>query len=445
MPLFPPQTMARHRSSLLRKKARVDSSSSACSMGGTVATRPLPREITSRLAPELYDHFLNALNDSKTTLFTCSLVCKAFLHHSRRYLFASVNLRPDLVKFLSEQAMETIVPFIRSVGLGGGWMREQQHEFNGIISFMTNLDNIRNIHIEAWSWDYLAPPAANALLSGQGKLFQTVTVLDLKFIHFPSLAILCNFASQFSALRGLFLDNVTWDKSQNGESKLDLAPPSFLSRLEKLTIRACACKMVLSWLLTVVTQDESRLSLLSIRFLSLPEVLVNEVALVNQLLSTIGPALEHLELGFLAHSQEDAAVISAQVASIDLSIHTHLRNLSIHQLTLYQFPRTPSSRTADPSPCVWLVPLLQRISSPVLSHLNFGIWLGEETQLDLIDWHALVRVLKKPMLNTSLRAMQFNIRGVEEEMDDQVQRWIKNRLRDWGHVDQFQRLHVSFE
>ncbi|KAJ7207082.1 hypothetical protein GGX14DRAFT_366727 [Mycena pura] len=418
-------------------------------MGQAASTTPLPLEITSRLAPELYDHFLDEFHASNSTLSTCSLVCKAWLHLCRRHLFFSVNLRPSFVQFLrdSPHAMATVYPYIRNVGLGGGWMREQQHEFNDIILFMITLENVRNMHLETWSWTYLAPPASAALLRGRGNLFQTLTVLDLKFIHFISFSTLRTFLSQFPALREILFDNVTWDTthddSDSGPDNSQLERPSFLTRFEKLTISACSNAPILTWLSNAVAEDGTAI-VPPIRFIRLPEILPHEAPLVGKFLSSLGASLEHLEIGFLAHNyDEDVPAIRA----IDLSLHPRLRTVRVHQLTLYQFPATPPTPTSSPplaevSPCFWLVPLLARINSPALSHLAFNIWLGEERQLNLIDWHALVRVLSDPRFG-SLRVLQFHVRGIEEAMDDEVRNWISHRLHDWDAVQE--RLNVSFE
>ncbi|KAJ7057824.1 hypothetical protein C8F01DRAFT_1151176 [Mycena amicta] len=403
MPLFPFHTMARYRSSWPTKKPRLGSTPSSDSSPDLMTrsrVAPLPREITSRLALELYDHFFNDLNDSKTTLSTCSVVCKAWLPHCRRHLFFSVNMRPEFVNFLhdSSHAMDTIAPFIR------------------------------NIHIDAWSPTYLAPLLVNGV-------FQKSTVLHLSSIHFPSFEILRTFACKFTGAA----------RTSETESTA-AAPPPFLSNFEKLAIHACSSNTIISWLLHAVSDDGARI-VPPIHSLVLPDIVPFEVALVNDFLKAIAPSesLKHLELGFLAHNYDDAPVICAAVGDIDLSIHPRLRTLRVHQLTLYHFPSTPTPPTPSRSfpPLAWLVCLLQRISSTALSELTFSIWLGEEKQLDVIDWNALVQILDGPAFRSSLEALQFNVRGVDDDMDDEVRGWIAHRLQDWKPVNE--RLHVSFE
>ncbi|KAJ7151156.1 hypothetical protein C8R46DRAFT_914399 [Mycena filopes] len=416
---------------------------------GAPTTTSLPLSITSRLAPELYDHFLDEFHASKSTLSTCSSVCRAWLSRCRHHLFFAANLRPDFVRFLraSPHALATIAPYIRNVGLGGGWMREQQHEFNDIILFMINLEHVREIHMETWSWAYLAPPAATALLGGQGNIFQTLTILDLKFIHFPSFPLLRTLLSQFPRLQELDFDNVTWDGTDDSEAadaSQPIHPPPFLSRFEKLSVCACSNEPIISWLSAAT--DEGTATAAPIRCLSLPEVLPHEATLVGKFLSALPSSLESLELGFLAHSGGNAPAIQDVVGEIDLSLHTKLRTIRLHQLSLYQFPSTPPTPTSPPlaeiSPYAWLIPFLSRIGSGELSEIAFDIWLGGEGQLDLIDWHALVRVLANPRF-PKLRLLQFNVRGIEEAMDEEVRGWIFHRLRDWDGAQDF--LKVSFE
>ncbi|KAJ7755353.1 hypothetical protein DFH07DRAFT_743260 [Mycena maculata] len=419
-------------------------------MGLGASTTPLPLSITSRLAPELYDHVLDEFHASKSMLSACSLVCKAWLPMSRNHLFFSVNLRPNFVRFLRESphAIATVTPYIRNVGLGGGWMREQRDEFNDIILFMITLEHVRKIHMETFSWTYLASPATTALLGGHGKVFQTLTVLDLKFIQFPSFAVLRTLASQFHGLRELIFDNVTWDAVED-DSQPDASQPErpapFLSRFQTLRIVASPNEPIISWLTSAVSEDGTAL-VAPIRSLNLPEILPHEAPLIGKFLSSLASSLENLELGFLAHNY-DAPALRDAVGKIDLSPHTRLRTIRIHQLTLYQFPSTPPTPTSpstvpDVSPYVWLVPFLARIGSSELSEITFNMWLGGETQLDLIDWNALVRVLANPLF-IRLDVVHFHVRGIEKDTDDEVGGWIFHRLRDWEGAQEC--LQVSFE
>ncbi|KAJ7145327.1 hypothetical protein C8R43DRAFT_926764 [Mycena crocata] len=452
----PLREAVQHRSARARsKKPRLDSSSRSDSptdnLGLGASMTPLPLSITSRLAPELYDHFLDEFHASKSTLSACSSVCKAWLTVCRHHLFFSVNLRPDFVNFIrdSPHAMATIAPHIQNVGLGGGWMREQQNEFNDIILFMITLEHVRRIHMETWSWTYLGSPATTALLGGQGNIFLTLTVLDLKFIHFPSFFVLRTLASQFPGLQELFLDNVTWDEteadSQSDTGQPEQSPP-FLSQLHYLRLYACSNEPIISWLSNAVAADETAI-IAPIHSLHLPEILPHEAVVVGTFLSSLASSLEHLELGFLAHNYDDAPTIRDAVGEIDLSQHSKLRVIRIHQLTLYQFPSTPptptsSSPLAELSPYVWLVPFLARIGSSELAEITFNIWLGEERQLDLIDWNALVNVLDAPHLS-KLDLVHFHVRGIEAAMDDEVRGWISHRLSDSDAAQAC--LQVSFE
>ncbi|KAJ7136001.1 hypothetical protein C8R44DRAFT_869694 [Mycena epipterygia] len=449
----PLRDTVQHRSSAVTRsqKGRFASSSRSDSpsdnMGLGAPTTPLPLSITSRLAPELYDHFLDEFHSSRSTLSTCSLVCKVWLPICRHHLFFSINLRPDFVKFLrdSPHAMDTITPYICNVGVGGSWMREQQGESTDMILFMITLDHVRKIHMETWSWNYLASPATTALLEGRGNVFQALRVLDLKFMQFPSFAVLRTLASQFPKLQELVFDNVTWDITEE-DPQPDISPPPFLSRFQKLKICACSNTQIISWLSMAVAEDGTAI-VAPIRSLNLPEILPREAPLVGKFLASLASSLEHLEVGFLAHNYDDAPAIQDAVGEIDLSLHTSLRTIRVHQLTLYQFPTTPptptsSSPLAEISPCLWLVPFLSRMGSSELSEITFNIWLGEEQQLDLIDWNALVKVLINPLF-AKLDLVHFHVRGIEEEMDDEVRGWISHRLRDWEGAQGC--LQVSFE
>lgn len=283
-------------------------------------TTSLPTHITARLALELYHNILSHFHSSKPTLSRCSLVCSAWLGACRYHLFFSVNLRPKLVQFLrgSPHASATITPYIRDVALGGGWMSEQKEEFNDVVEFMTNLENIRKLHLETWSWDYLGPVAAGTLLEAQGNRFQKLTTLDMRYISFPSFPVFRKFVSGFRLLQDLRLYNVTWEPSTNSSSPKSPASvllPSPPGSLRRLAIDSCPNMPILSWLSSddgsLVTerekgQPEARAS--PILALRLPEILPEETKLVASFLSTLGPSLEHLEVGFLAHNT-DATII----------------------------------------------------------------------------------------------------------------------------------------
>lgn len=301
------------RSQKARAPAPSRSDSPSEHMGLGAPTTPLPLSITSRLATELYDHILDEFHDSKSTLSTCSSVCHAWLPLVRSHLFFSVNLRPDFVTFLrsSPHALATVAPYIRNVGLGGGWMREQQDEFNDIILFMITLERVRKIHLETWSWSYLAPPAAAALLGGQGNIFQTVTILDLKYLSFPTFDVAASFAAQFPKLRELAFDNVTWDSAdfelEAASNPEEILPPPFLSRLQKLWVYACSNRPIILWLAS--EEAEGVMTAPPIRSLHLPEILPDEARLVAKFLPSLASSLEDLELGFLVYNYDDAPTV----------------------------------------------------------------------------------------------------------------------------------------
>lgn len=321
-------------------------------------------------------------------------------------------------------------------------MREQQDEFNDIILFTITLEHVRKIQMETWSWSYLAPATATTLLEGQGTIFQTLKVLDLKFIHFPSFSILRSLASQFTRLEELAFDNVTWDSPADDALDPETEckdPPPILPKFQKLAVSACSNTPVVLWLSG--TEESAPL-----RSLHLPEILPHEVSLVGKFLSTLASSLETLELGFLTHNHEDAPAIQDAVGEIDLSLHAELRTIRLHQLSLYQFPSTPptpgSSPLAETSSYLWLVPFLSRVGSSELTEITFNIWLGRERQLDSIDWNGLVKVLVNPLFS-KLELVHFHVRGIQEGLDDQVRGWISLRLRDWEGAQEC--LQVSFQ
>jgi hypothetical protein len=280
-------------------------------------TPSLSQHITDRLAAELYDRILDHIH-TVSTLTTCSLVCKSWLPSSRYHLFHEFNITPDFVKSMrsSLHAMETVAPYIRNVGLCGAWMAEEQYDFDSVMSFLLELDNVQGLYMETWSWDVLNSATSDFLIKAKGNFFHKIKKLHLKYAHFPSLSLLVQFICAFPMMEDLSLDNVTWDHELHPLSSS--LPPLLVNdttvkvrerdvhpiHLTTLYVRSCPVKPILSWLfngawdeLIGPIQDQP---IPPIRILSLPEILSDETNMVAAILTALGPSLQHVELGFMA-------------------------------------------------------------------------------------------------------------------------------------------------
>ncbi|KAF9459762.1 hypothetical protein BDZ94DRAFT_1312139 [Collybia nuda] len=422
-------------------------------------SKALPRHITDRLAAEFYDRILDHIHYSKSTLSACSLVCKSWFSTTRYHLFFEANLTPNLVRLIqsSDHAMETVAPHIRNVGLGGAWMKEKQHSFNHVMLFLLRLDNVQGLYIETWNWDVLNSATSNMLIRAQGTFFWKINQLHLKYARFPSFSIFTRFIQAFPLIEDLLLDNVTWDHIEYPFSALP--PPTFadtggtweqnkrLSHLTKLHIRSCLIDPILNWLI-----DQAQ-SIPPIRILSLPEIQSSEIKQVAVALRTLGPFLEHVDLGFMTYSPWGSPLQDPSDL-VDLSFNSNLQNIHIRQLTLYQFPddipgilqgsptwtQFHASSSNITSQFSWVSTLLSTISSSQVLKLTFTVWLGTEHQLDLLNWTAISDVLNKPPFS-SLKTFRIEILGMGRGRE-QVRGWLLARLGCWAPAEAT--LQVAF-
>ena len=271
-------------------------------------TTSLPLELSDRLSPELYDRIIDHLHSFKHSLATCSIVCQSWFPASRYHLFLDINLSPNLVHFLhsSPHAMETITPYIHNVTLGGAWLLEQRSEFDTTISLLLMLDNVRGLSLETWCWDFLSNASKNLLLRSQGTFSWNVTDINMRYIRFPSFSTLVEFIGKFPMLRTLSLDNVTWNFDNechiSGEPQVCSFRPLHLI---KLYVQSCFVEPILSWLFGDAFTHNAPTP--PIRVLALPETLPGELDIVGNVLRILGSNLQHVELGFLSVSFDDAA------------------------------------------------------------------------------------------------------------------------------------------
>lgn len=298
-------------------------------------TIPLPSHLTSRIAAELHDSIIDHLHSCKPALYSCSTVCKAWLPTCRYHLFSKVNLRPAFVEFLrsSPHTATAISPYISQVTLGGGWMREQQAEFNDVISFLLTLERVDELYLGTWSWDYVSTETTMSLLDARASLFQNLTKLAMTHIRFPSFDFLIRFISGFPVLKELSLHNIMWEAPKCPLSPLPSpsttnvqASPLLPSRLQTLNIFSSSNSPILYWVLTggrlhAATDHEQVVP--ALRKLVLSDILPTESHLVGSLLRTVGPSLQHLELGFLTHNASPHAIQGLHILTHTSSM-THM-------------------------------------------------------------------------------------------------------------------------
>jgi len=117
---------------------------------------------------------------------------------------------------------------------------------------------------------------------------------------------------------------------------------------------------------------------------------------------------------------------------VDLSYNTELKTIACHQVVLFHFPSREISMTAfqssnDPnSRYRWVTDILGTIQSRNISQITFHVWLSAESQLDLINWSALIRILLSPPL-AELRHLRFLVSGIGRDIN-LVEVWFRRRL-----------------
>ncbi|RDB30527.1 hypothetical protein Hypma_007185 [Hypsizygus marmoreus] len=356
--------------------------------------------------------------------------------------------------------METVAPYIRNVALGGAWTAAQRAEFDSVISLLLNLDNVRGLILETWSWDFLSGKSTASLLKSNGLLFQTVTILHLNYIRFPSFPLLATFVSGFSLLEELSFNNVTWDAGGHSLTPMlgvlkDRKWPLRLLQLRTLEVCSCPVKPILYWLFGDGSDNMSRSSQLeaqvpALRSLSIPEVLPNEISLVGSVLRKLGSSLHHLEIGFLTRSHDELDVTEL-LGLVKLSQNRFLHKIHIHQLTLFQFPpRAPlplsalpisndSTSSSNSSPYSWLIPFLSHVRSKIVE-MAFSVWFSEESHLEFIDWSAMAGILIQPEFS-GIRMLEVRVLGMGEGRRD-VRAWLLRRLTGWPRAKDV--LQVTF-
>ncbi|KAF8157010.1 hypothetical protein B0H34DRAFT_711615 [Crassisporium funariophilum] len=391
--------------------------------------------LIARFAPELCDRILDNLHDSKRDLSVCSTVCRSWLPTCRYHLFAEVAYQPDFAQLLytSTHAAETIAPHIRKIIFKGPL--SQYTDKNVLYRSFLHLNRLTKLYLERISWESMDPLTLTPFTAPKLATASNLAVLDLKYIHFPSFAVLAEFLDSFLALQELSVESVTWDcigsiSAGSASPVAAILPPS---SLKKLHIAFCHNRVVLNWLRYGVTsdivQDDKAPQRLFPRLaaLSLPDILPGDAEIVGAFLVALGECLECLEVGFLLneHAGRDSDAISD---AINLAPNSHVKHISLQGINLFQFPsrtmtRASSSHSSMLSspPYAWVSSILSTAQSADLQDITLHIWFSAETQLDMINWTTLSQVIN----DLKIPQICFNVSGLET---DRVEAWLQARL-----------------
>lgn len=402
---------------------------------GAAIVDPLPLHLTSRVAPELYDRILDNLHDSPSALSACSTVWRSWLPTCRYHLFSEVVLSQKFATFLRSRANQEVIPFIRKVIINGGWgdpNGKSEEDLFLLLGDLENLACLRMNRVVTWEthdlWRSVTLTAAGTPLSHR------LSSLILRSVHFPSFSALALFISTFYNLRELSVEGVTWGSNVAHIEEGQL-PPLETSVLKKLRIASCSFRPIILWIWPELASgrviEEDHLTPPRLTHLALPEIFPNEGHLLGSLLRTLGASLENLEIGFLSHGSDNSDDRD-MFSLVDLSYNTQLKTIACHQVVLFHFPFRDFSTTAFQSSndltsrYRWVTDILGTIQSRKILQVTFHVWLSAESQLDLINWSALIRILLSPPL-AELRHLRFSVSGIGRDID-LVEVWFRRRF-----------------
>ncbi|KAF9443191.1 hypothetical protein P691DRAFT_680026 [Macrolepiota fuliginosa MF-IS2] len=278
------------------------------------------------LPQELVDSIIEYVGDDRSTLCSCALVSRSWLHSSRYHLFANISLSPHIQGNIPPQQLcaqlygvlqesPAIVPYIRSLQIFDGGLpphRTAQWISNErtLPPLLKLLTHLRQLELSASSacnviqWKSLPFTLQNAICTLL-KL-PSLTYLRLHSWTFPNLASIAAVLSSCQHLKCLSLSAVAvcedLDNTHHSEPPDTIPNDEFSSGSDTANTRAPTPS------LEVLTLDYVNFGYLGywlfappspISFSNLRELRISHSAdplVVEQILLSIGPSLEHLHL-----------------------------------------------------------------------------------------------------------------------------------------------------
>ncbi|KAF8801108.1 hypothetical protein BYT27DRAFT_7198706 [Phlegmacium glaucopus] len=407
----------------------------------------LPVYLSTRVAPELHDRILDHLHDSKKDLSVCSVVCKSWLPTCRFHLFAEVIYNPEFARFLdsSTHALNSITPYIKQVTMKGPFSQKDESYISSHSISRFKLEGVVKLHIETFNWESVESlnSTSSSFLIPETIFSHQLASLTLRFINFPSFAILTTFLDSFVVLQELSIFDVTWGAhhSLGGNASKESAVMK-QSNLKKLYIERCNNQVLLNWLRFGVMSEatfqnlngeQPHRSFPHLVTLSIYDILPGEGGMLSGFMSALGASLEYLEVGFLPYSFDYRNFNERIMNTVNLASNTNLKTVTIRQLMLFQFPSSdtdamggltphPSIPAPTKSPHACIPALLSTIQSHHLQTIKFYIWLSAEFHLDSVDWSQLADLFNR----LEVPRISFSITGIGLSL---VEDWFKKRLR----------------
>ncbi|KAF7345364.1 hypothetical protein MVEN_01554300 [Mycena venus] len=313
-----------------------------------------------RLPPEIQGIIVNLLLDDKDTLRTCSLVDQAWLHLSRRHLFASVHLlkdRCESFRLLFHSPRATLAPYISTLSISSpkdaDYMKESASFFLDLVPYLPSLPALTSLEISSLSWQN----ASQQCLSSMARCFYNLTELRIHLVEF-------NDSQQVSVLLSCFqmLEKVSIGATfaTEDQASFSIRPPD-LCHLRVLRLRlglhgTGAFRDIIPWFIPTN-------GLPAIRAFSIASLDASLLPVVGSLLRELGSTLEDLDIWFMG-----TVTVADLNTHIDLTCNRGLRSLTVHNLDSNSWA------------------LLEGISIDVLS---VDIFVESMDALDRMEWARL--------------------------------------------------------
>ena len=114
--------------------------------------------------------------------------------------------------------------------------------------------------------------------------------------------------------------------------------------------------------------------------------------------------------------------------TIDLSSNSNLKTLVFHHITLFCFPnKAEATIEADysngDSPYMWIIRALSTVKSTAIQVIGFHVWLSDESQLNILPWPIMDRILN----DLTPCRLEFYIAGIDRDIEH-VEGWFKKKL-----------------
>jgi hypothetical protein len=262
-----------------------------------------------KLPQELFDIIIDNLNDCPRTLHNCALVCRSWVHLSRRHLFRRIVLYPPRCRGLSHcwrlhrllLRSPHIATYIQELKVYEG-QEEKREAWIGsdqtLPLVMGLLRDLTKIEFRRLEWSILPQDLRQSIC--RVLELPSMTSLEIERSDFASMS---DFASLLSHAEGLtslsligvstnrFLEHGAVGEGQGVRSNhrrrhlLDL-------RLHLMGYSGTGFSVFVDWLLG----PQSSLEVSHIRTLHIPQYGQSDVHVVNKLLHAIGSSLRHFKL-----------------------------------------------------------------------------------------------------------------------------------------------------